>query len=83
MNCYGDESKTKKTIGNDIQQNKCTWLIVQALIHANPEQKELLRKHYGKNNSDDVAIVKRIYDEIGLVQVSFIISCFLALLNNF
>ncbi len=42
LDCFGDPSVTGK-IGTDIEDNKCSWLIVQALQRASPEQKVLLQ----------------------------------------
>lgn len=30
-------------IGTDIQDNKCSWLVIQALKKANPEQRTVLQ----------------------------------------
>jgi len=68
LDCYGDPKVIGK-IGRDIEENKCSWLIVQALLHATPEQKKLLEQHYGKDNSADVKIVKHIYKEIGIEKI--------------
>ena len=68
LDCYGDPKVIGK-IGRDIEENKCSWLIVQALLHANPEQKKLLEKHYGRDNAADVAVVKKIYNEIGIAKI--------------
>lgn len=38
LDCYADPEKLGK-IGTDIQDNKCSWLICQALHRATPEQK--------------------------------------------
>lgn len=41
LDCYGDPAFIGK-IGTDIQDNKCSWLINQALAKANPEQRKIL-----------------------------------------
>lgn len=41
LDCYGDPAVIGK-IGTDIQVNKCSWLINQALAKANPEQRKVL-----------------------------------------
>jgi len=41
FDCFGDPAVTGK-VGTDIEENKCTWLIVQALARANDEQRAVL-----------------------------------------
>lgn len=41
LDCYGDPAFIGK-IGTDIQDNKCSWLINQALAKANSEQRKIL-----------------------------------------
>jgi farnesyl diphosphate synthase len=55
-------------IGTDIMDNKCSWLINQALEIATPEQKKVLAENYGQKNSEKEAIVKKLFDEMGLEQ---------------
>ena len=45
LDCFGDPEVTGK-IGTDIQDGKCSWLIVQALQRASPKQKEELKVKY-------------------------------------
>ena len=45
LDCFGDTTVTGK-IGTDIQDGKCSWLIVVALQRANPKQKVELKVKY-------------------------------------
>jgi len=49
LDCYGDEKVIGK-VGTDIQDNKCSWLVVQALGRASSEHKATLKQHYGRND---------------------------------
>lgn len=42
LDCFGDPKITGKH-GTDIQDGKCSWLIVVAMQRANKDQKELLQ----------------------------------------
>lgn len=65
LDCYGDPGVTGKC-GTDIQEGKCTWLIVVALQRATPEQRKILDACYGSKDPEKVKIVKRLYNDIGL-----------------
>jgi farnesyl diphosphate synthase len=43
---FGDPAHIGK-IGTDIQDNKCSWLVNQALSIATPEQRKILEENYG------------------------------------
>lgn len=53
-------------IGTDIQDNKCSWLVNQALKLATPEQRKTLEEHYGKKDKAHEAEIKQLYDEMKL-----------------
>lgn len=55
-------------IGTDIMDNKCSWLVNQALEIATPEQRALLEKHYGKKDKAHEAEVKKLYNDLQLEQ---------------
>lgn len=44
MDCYGDPEVIGK-IGTDIQENKCSWLVIQALKKATESQRQILEVH--------------------------------------
>jgi farnesyl diphosphate synthase len=56
-------------IGTDIMDNKCSWLVNQALQIATPEQRKILEDNYGRKNKDNEAVVKKLFDELKLEQL--------------
>ncbi|XP_012588791.1 PREDICTED: farnesyl pyrophosphate synthase isoform X2 [Condylura cristata] len=65
LDLFGDPSVTGK-IGTDIQDNKCSWLVVQCLQRASPEQQQILQENYGQKEAEKVARVKTLYEEMKL-----------------
>ncbi|KAJ0407923.1 hypothetical protein P43SY_009210 [Pythium insidiosum] len=65
LDCYGDAAVIGK-VGTDIQDNKCSWLVVQALDRATPAQREVLKQHYGKADAASIAVVKKLYEDLDL-----------------
>ncbi|KDP35531.1 hypothetical protein JCGZ_08969 [Jatropha curcas] len=65
LDCFGDP-KTIGKIGTDIEDFKCSWLVVKALERCNEEQKKVLHEHYGKPDPASVSKVKVLYDELDL-----------------
>jgi len=53
-------------IGTDILDNKCSWLVNQALDTATPEQRKVLEENYGQKDGEKEKAVKKLYDELGL-----------------
>lgn len=68
LDCFGDPNVMGK-VGRDIEDRKCSWLVVQALERANDKQKEVLKKNYGKDDATSVSIVKELYKELDLENV--------------
>ncbi|XP_072283887.1 farnesyl pyrophosphate synthase [Pyxicephalus adspersus] len=68
LDCYGDPSVTGK-IGTDIQDNKCGWLVVEALKRVTPEQRKVLEENYGQDEAEKVQRVKRLYEDLDLSAV--------------
>ncbi|XP_029307920.1 farnesyl pyrophosphate synthase isoform X2 [Cottoperca gobio] len=63
LDCYGDPAVTGK-IGTDIQDNKCSWLVVTALETMTPEQRAELEACYGQNDDACVEKVKALYNTL-------------------
>jgi farnesyl diphosphate synthase len=65
LDAYAD-AETLGKVGTDIQDNKCSWLVVQALARASPEQVAVLKANYGKHDDAAVATVKALYRDLDL-----------------
>ncbi|GAB2258487.1 hypothetical protein Droror1_Dr00014647 [Drosera rotundifolia] len=63
FDCFGDPAVIGK-IGTDIEDFKCSWLVVKALEISNGEQKKLLYDNYGKD--DAACVVKELFKELNL-----------------
>ncbi|KID72819.1 Farnesyl pyrophosphate synthase [Metarhizium brunneum] len=53
-------------IGTDIKDNKCSWLVNQALEIATPEQRKILEGNYGQKDDAKEAVIKKLYDDMKL-----------------
>ncbi|WPH03837.1 ERG20 farnesyl diphosphate synthase [Acrodontium crateriforme] len=62
---FADPSVLGK-IGTDIQDNKCSWLVNQALKICTPEQRKVLETNYGRKDKACEAKVKTLFDELNL-----------------
>ncbi|ONK78037.1 uncharacterized protein A4U43_C02F13540 [Asparagus officinalis] len=68
LDCFGAPEVIGK-IGTDIEDFKCSWLIVQALERANENQMKLLSENYGKSDPACVTKVKAVYNDLNLQSV--------------
>ncbi|XP_063296160.1 farnesyl pyrophosphate synthase isoform X1 [Pelobates fuscus] len=68
LDCFGDPSVTGK-IGTDIQDNKCGWLVVNALRRVTPDQRKILEENYGQHDMEKVQRVKQLYEELDMPSV--------------
>lgn len=53
-------------IGTDIKDNKCSWLVNQALKLATPEQRKILEENYGQKDDAKEQVIKKLYDDMKL-----------------
>lgn len=65
---FADPSVLGK-IGTDIQDNKCSWLINQALKIANEDQRQVLEQNYGRKDIQKEAAVKKVFNQLDLASV--------------
>jgi farnesyl diphosphate synthase len=64
---FADPSVLGK-IGTDIQDNKCSWLVNQALKKCSSAQRTILEKNYGRKDKECEAKVKTLFQELDLEQ---------------
>jgi farnesyl diphosphate synthase len=63
------DPETLGKIGTDIMDNKCSWLVNQALKVATKEQRAVLEENYGRKDSEKEKKVKALYEELDLKSV--------------
>jgi farnesyl diphosphate synthase len=68
LDCFADPEVLGK-VGTDIQDHKCSWLVVQALKRVDEDQRKLLETHYGHEEPASIAKVKELYAELKLPEV--------------
>lgn len=69
LDVYGDTRVFGKAIGGDITSNKKTFMLINALNHANDEQRRQLESWISAiefDRDEKVAAVTRLYNEIGI-----------------
>lgn len=70
LDCYGTPEQIGK-IGTDIQDNKCSWLVVQALDRVNAKQRKVLEDNYGRHDPKMIEKIKKLYNELKLDEVFY------------
>jgi len=65
IDCFADPKESGK-IGTDIEDLKCTWLLVKALRYASKQQISELILCLGSSEEDKIQNVKHIYRELQL-----------------
>lgn len=63
------DPKVLGKIGTDIQDNKCSWLVNQALQRCSAEQRKVLEQNYGRKDKEAEAKVKQLFQELQLEKV--------------
>ena len=65
LDAFGSPETIGK-IGTDIQDNKCSWVINQALLLCSPEQKQILEDNYGRKDREMEKRTKEVFAELEL-----------------
>ncbi|KAJ5909054.1 ERG20 farnesyl diphosphate synthase [Penicillium taxi] len=65
LDVFGDPAVLGK-IGTDIRDNKCSWLVNQALLSCSAEQRTVLEENYGRDDEVCERTVKELYGILGL-----------------
>lgn len=73
LDCYGDTKKMKK-IGTDILENKCTWLLTNAIINSSSEQLDRLYTSQRQDDIKKINNIKLIYNELEIPKKYIIIQ---------
>jgi farnesyl diphosphate synthase len=68
LDMFGDPSVIGK-IGTDIKDNKCSWLVNQALQRVTVEQRQVLDDNYGRKDDVSEERVKSLFRELDLRRV--------------
>lgn len=68
LDCFGDPETIGK-VGTDIEDNKCSWLVVQALKVASDDQKKIIEANYGKSDKNCVQAIKDVYRELHIEEM--------------
>lgn len=75
LGVFGDEKELGKSTTSDIEEGKNTLLITEALKRANPAQREILDKYYGKGDQGNlgdrgVKEIRKVFLETGSLDYS-------------
>ena len=72
LDVYGDPKVFGKAIGGDITSNKKTYMLINAILRANNEQREELIKWITTDNfvkEENIKAVTKLYNKIGIRQL--------------
>lgn len=73
LDSYGDEAELGKKIGGDILEGKKTFLMLQAMSHADEAKREILRHTYkdpSLSEQEKIARVKEVYDALDIRRIT-------------
>lgn len=62
LDVFADASVLKKE-GTDIQEGKCSWVVLTVLSMGSEEDRAAIHQHYGKKEKEDVRVVKEMFSK--------------------
>lgn len=65
LDCYGSPVKTGK-VGTDIENNRCTWLLIKCVELCTDEEKKTLYENVGKPGDKEKEIIKNLYKKYNI-----------------
>jgi farnesyl diphosphate synthase len=68
LDCYGTPEQIGK-VGTDIQDKKCSWLVVEALKICNASQRKIIEDNYGVWDDKKVQKIKQLYRDLKIEQL--------------
>ncbi|KFZ21437.1 hypothetical protein V502_02935 [Pseudogymnoascus sp. VKM F-4520 (FW-2644)] len=67
LDVFGNPAITGK-VGTDIQKNKYTWLVAEALRRCSEGQRQVLDMSYGRDDEEHASKVKEIFKQLDMVE---------------
>ena len=68
LDVFGNPAITGK-VGTDIQENKYTWLVAEALQQCSEEQRHVLDMSYGKKGEEHTSKVREMFEQLDMPKV--------------
>ncbi|XP_039306133.1 farnesyl pyrophosphate synthase-like [Solenopsis invicta] len=68
LGCFGNFEVFGKD-STDIEEGKCTWLVIQALQRVTPEQRKILKECYGVSDPEKIRRVKQLFIDLDLPNI--------------
>ena len=65
LDCYGTPEVIGK-VGTDIQDAKCSWMVVTALSKCSKRQRVIIEQNYGRHEDKCIKTIKKLYDDLNL-----------------
>jgi len=68
LDCFGNPEVTGK-IGTDIEDGKCSWLVVTVSSMCDSAQRKIIEEHYGSKDEESVKLIKSLYTQLEIPKI--------------